>query len=141
MVASQARVDANRRNAQKSTGPKTPEGQQKSRANAIKHGLCSLTVIAESEELIRERTEAFIARFQPEGVYPLWLVGQAARRVFGSSVASGMERGVRDKVAIKAELCWGDDERLEAVRLGQVIGKRRRSCSRSFAGPSRGVSG
>ena len=36
---SQKRLDANRRNAQKSTGPRTPEGKAKASANAAAHGL------------------------------------------------------------------------------------------------------
>ena len=38
---SQKRLDANRRNAQKSTGPRTPEGKAKASANATTHGLSS----------------------------------------------------------------------------------------------------
>ena len=38
---SQKRLDANRRNAQKSTGPRTPEGKAKASANAATHGLSS----------------------------------------------------------------------------------------------------
>ena len=37
--ASAARVAANRRNAQLSTGPRTAEGKARSRRNALKHGL------------------------------------------------------------------------------------------------------
>lgn len=39
---SQKRIEANRRNAQKSTGPRTAEGKAKSAANATTHGLSSL---------------------------------------------------------------------------------------------------
>jgi hypothetical protein len=37
--ASSARAEANRRNAEKSTGPKTADGKAKSRFNALKHGM------------------------------------------------------------------------------------------------------
>src|SRR5215469_10676761 len=36
---SKAKLEANRRNAQLSTGPKTPEGKKQTRRNALKHGI------------------------------------------------------------------------------------------------------
>ena len=41
---SAAKLAANRLNALKSTGPTTQEGKDRSRGNALKHGLCSLVV-------------------------------------------------------------------------------------------------
>jgi hypothetical protein len=38
-------IEANRRNALRSTGPRTGEGKQQSRRNAVRHGLTAETVI------------------------------------------------------------------------------------------------
>ena len=38
-VTSSCKIEANRRNAQRSTGPKTPEGKAKSSQNSITHGI------------------------------------------------------------------------------------------------------
>src|SRR5438132_62932 len=38
-MATEKQIEANRQNAQKSTGPKSDEGKEQSRANSLKHGL------------------------------------------------------------------------------------------------------
>jgi hypothetical protein len=38
-------IEANRRNALRSTGPRTEEGKRQSRRNAVRHGLTAETVI------------------------------------------------------------------------------------------------
>jgi hypothetical protein len=43
-------IAANRRNASKSTGPTTKEGKQRSRCNAVRHGLTAETVLEASED-------------------------------------------------------------------------------------------
>ena len=43
-------MEANRRNALKSTGPTTDAGKQRSRRNAVRHGLTAETVIATLED-------------------------------------------------------------------------------------------
>jgi hypothetical protein len=43
-------IEANRRNARKSTGPTTEQGKQRSRCNAVRHGLTAETVIGALED-------------------------------------------------------------------------------------------
>src|SRR5687768_13022614 len=50
MPASDKRVAANRVNAAKSTGPRTPEGKQKSRLNAVVHGLTAQASVLPGED-------------------------------------------------------------------------------------------
>src|SRR5690242_2270552 len=49
-MTSYRQVEANRRNALKSTGPKTEAGKQASRCNAVRHGLTAETVIGALED-------------------------------------------------------------------------------------------
>ncbi len=50
MPASEAQIRANRENAKRSTGPKTQEGKERVRQNALKHGLTGSGVALPSED-------------------------------------------------------------------------------------------
>jgi predicted ribosome quality control (RQC) complex YloA/Tae2 family protein len=62
---SDAKLSANRQNAQKSTGAKTQSGQEKSKMNALSHGLCSQAALLPSEDPIVY--QAFI-----ESIFSQW---------------------------------------------------------------------
>lgn len=49
-MASQAQIKANRANARKSTGPRTPAGKGRSSQNALKHGLTARSVVLPDED-------------------------------------------------------------------------------------------
>src|SRR6187399_1097681 len=79
---SEERLAANRANAQKSTGPKTPKGRAASRMNALKHGLLSQEVLIcsphryESEEELFALHDRFRDELQPMGPLELMLCDQ-----------------------------------------------------------------
>lgn len=58
-VSTLKQIEANRRNALKSTGPTTTDGKERSRCNALRHGLTAETVIVPLEDA--EDYEAFEA--------------------------------------------------------------------------------
>ncbi len=68
-MTSDKQIQANRRNALKSTGPKTPEGKDAVRLNATKHGLRSQEVFlpGEDAEALKELDENLRAELEPVG--------------------------------------------------------------------------
>jgi hypothetical protein len=106
MDASAWKVRANRRNAQKSTGPKSEEGKEISRRNAYKHGLRALVVDPEENtlELEQERRE-WLKSFRPKNEAALLLADWSFRckrrldRVsdaYDSGVAANMADAVKN---------------------------------------------
>jgi hypothetical protein len=124
MICSQARIEANRRNAARSTGPKTEEGKARSRANALKHGLCGSIVVPESADDIQARALDLYNAFKPYTGYQAWNIDRAAILQIRIERVERMERRIRDKISLRAELTWDDDRKLEAEVLGGTLAKR-----------------
>lgn len=71
--ASDARVEANRRNAKRSTGPKTAEGKRRSSANRTTHGAFASVLrpitqgpLAEDEATLNEYREGIVRGLRPQ---------------------------------------------------------------------------
>ena len=124
MHVSQARIEANRRNAKLSSGPKTPEGKARSRANALKHGLCASTCVPESLELVQQRSAEWYGSLRPQDEGQAWLVDHVAILSIRIDRAERIERRVRDKIALKSALGWDDDRKLDVERLGADLRAR-----------------
>jgi hypothetical protein len=68
-MATPAQIQANRLNAQRSTGPRTPSGRDASRFNALKHGIDahSLTIPGEDPAELEALALDYHRRFRPDG--------------------------------------------------------------------------
>ena len=83
-MTTEKQAEANRQNAEKSTGPKTEEGKEIAKLNAVKHGILSDAVVIQKGEG-QERKEAYLRLynglwdyFKPDGAMEDTLVEQIA---------------------------------------------------------------
>ena len=89
-------IEANRRNACKSTGPITEEGKQRSRCNAVRHGLTAETVIGalEDAEDYKAFEAAIIADYDAQSAVERELVLRLASVLWRLRRATTMETGL-----------------------------------------------
>jgi len=117
--ASKKQIRANRANAKKSTGPKTPEGKRTSSRNATTHGLYSRDLIVDSPHLKENQAEydliltALKVELKPEGVLQGFLVRKIANCLWRSG------RVVRAESAqIKRQLHFLSDSLPRNIAIG-----------------------
>ncbi|MGE5294260.1 MAG: hypothetical protein ACM3VT_05475 [Solirubrobacterales bacterium] len=103
-MATAAQVQANRLNAQKSTGPRTAEGKERACRNAIKHGLLAQDAVIQGEDPAQFEMyrEGMLQTLAPVGAMEAML----AERVVGLSWR--LRRAERLQNAAFAELDGGE---------------------------------
>ena len=95
-MTSYRQIEANRRNALKSTGPKTEAGKQASRCNALRHGLTAETVIGalEDAEDYKAFEAAITADYDAQSAVERELVLRLASILWRLRRATTMETGL-----------------------------------------------
>ncbi len=80
-MSSAKKIEANRRNAQKSSGPKSDEGKSRSRLNALKHGMRAnlLVLPGEDAEACQGRVDGWTDSLKPRNEAEQYLAERAAR--------------------------------------------------------------
>ena len=96
-------IEANRRNAIRSTGPRTEEGKRQTRRNAVRHGLCAETVIEIVEDIedYRAFEAAVIADYDAQTAVERELVLRLASLLWRLRRATAIET---DLLRIQAEI-------------------------------------
>ncbi len=94
-MTSVRQIEANRRNALKSTGPKTDNGKRRSRRNAFRHGLTAETVIEvlEDTEDYKGFEAAIIADYDARTAVERELVLRLASLLWRIRSATSIETG------------------------------------------------
>src|SRR3954453_7535633 len=86
-------IEANRRNARRSTGPTSTDGKQRSRRNAVRHGLTAETLIGalEDAEDYKAFEAAIIADYDAQSAVERELVLRLASLLWRLRRATAME--------------------------------------------------
>ena len=105
-MTSLRQIEANRRNALKSTGPTTAEGKERSSCNAVRHGLTAETVIAVLESSANYETfeATVIADYTAETAVERQLVIRLASVLWRLRRATSIETAIFDSATENARL-------------------------------------
>jgi len=113
-------IEANRRNALKSTGPQTQEGKERARCNAVRHGLTAETVISalEDAEDYKAFEAAIIADYDAQSAVERELLLRVASLLWRLRRATTIERGLFEIQAehLHAEACRVEPQRRKRVQ-------------------------
>jgi hypothetical protein len=123
-MTSYRQIEANRRNAIKSTGPKTEAGKQVSRCNAIRHGLTAETVIGALEDFddYKGFEAAITADYDAQSAVERELVLRLTSLLWRLRRATTMETGLFE---IYAEHFRGDRQAPKLLAHSQILSSPR----------------
>jgi len=125
-------IEANRHNAQKSTGPITQKGKLQSRCNAVRHGLTAETVIGalEDAEDYKAFEAAIVADYDAQSAVERELVLRLASLLWRLRRATTIETGLFEIEA----------EQLKEEVPARQVGPASREVVLALFGPHRSVS-
>jgi hypothetical protein len=120
---SQKRIEANRRNAARSTGPRTAEGKARSRLNGLKHGLAAKVPVLPGEDAaeFQAHVAAVVESYGPENRVELELLERVAATAWSlDRVARAEAAQLRQRIGHEAIEREGREQE-GAIALGQRL--------------------
>lgn len=125
MATSAAKIAANRKIAKKSTGPRTIQGENRSRTNVLKHALTAAVLRTDEEvEAIGEPPEIPPGALKHSFPDREWLVSEAKLISHRIERAGLMEIRLRYRAALQASICWEGDRKSDIESIGDAIHRR-----------------
>ena len=131
-MATPAQMEANRRNALLSTGPKSVGGKSSSRRNALKDGLTGDGVVLPEDDQakIEGRVVGFGNVFLPGSQVETFLVEGLATDSVRIERCRQEETAIRAAIVARASEAWESDLSAEAAALGLRLSKEPENISR-----------
>lgn len=122
-LTQEERAEINRENARKSTGPKTREGKNRARANALKHGLRAEVLVLPNEDAaqVEARVNDWFAYYQPESPAAVHLTNQCIRATLLSDRLDRFQTSVLSRQVREAERSHLIAQQTEIERLRKLL--------------------
>ena len=124
-MASDKQIAANRRNAMRSTGPRTRSGKARSRANSLRHGLLSKALVDpalvnETDQLARRIAQEY---GKPDDCFELRTIAEAELIILSARAARAqLLDTISSELASNTE---ADDRRQRALAEGKLHPSKR----------------
>jgi hypothetical protein len=114
-MTSLKQIEANRRNALKSTGPRSQDGKQRASQNAVRHGLTAETVVEllEDPEEYKAFEQAVAADFDAESAVERELILRVASLLWRLRRATSIETGL---MSMQDEILRGPEDTRQTSR-------------------------
>lgn len=120
MPCTPKQAEANRINAQKSTGPRTAEGKERSKFNAVRHGLDakSLVIPGEDPAEVQDYLDGIVAALAPRDEFEADLCSRMAKLSWKLLRAERVEPTVIRSLMERAEL---DDKKRREAEVHRLL--------------------
>ncbi len=138
-MTSPARVEANRRNAQMSTGPRSVPGKTSSAGNSRTHGLTAGLEVEEADPDFAARLAAWEEEVRPQSVEARFALRKAVAATFRIERCESAYWAATAEYRDRAREAWDEDRWAEAADLLGRLSRRPGAVSRRLATSSRGV--
>jgi hypothetical protein len=129
----QIRADINRANSQHSTGPKTPEGKQRSSLNALRHGLTGQIIVLPGEDLraYQSHVQSFVDQCKPNGAIESQLVQTLADTAWRLNRVSALENNLLTlgMVRVPDQLSEAPEQVQQALSIAAALDSQTRALS------------
>jgi hypothetical protein len=116
-MTSPRKIEANRRNALRSTGPRTDAGKTRSRRNAFKHGL---EIPINRDDVFAEQIETLTTELAPQSAKPHEIVRLAAEWQLEVARVQATRVGIINR-KLEQQGATGDEAVSEEARVASAV--------------------